>query len=146
MARILLVEDDATMAAILRELLESEQHAVSHALDGVIALQYMGVTPSDEIQSQIPGINWTNSDLTMFQPDLVLTDCMMPRMDGLTLVKAMLQDDRVRKIPVIALTTKGKMEEPFLQLSNVVNFVQKPPYPDALLAMIKKALPSAPAA
>jgi CheY-like chemotaxis protein len=147
-ARVLLVEDDSTVVELMRDVLGAMGgHEVAHAADGVYALQFMGVTPPESVRLEAGVTDWTftknswsaASDQVVL-PDLVVTDCMMPRLDGYTLVRQMAQEDAVRSIPVIVLTTKAKMEEPFLQLSNVAGFVPKPADPDRLLELVAKAL------
>lgn len=84
MTRILVAEDSATQAVQIRGLLEQEHYQVDVVADGKQALRRLTVGE---------------------KPDLVLTDMMMPEMDGLDLVKAI----RVHhaSIPVILMTAQG---------------------------------------
>lgn len=150
MAKVLLVEDDTTMAEMTRDILESGGFRVAVAYDGVQALKFMGVEPADEIKLKSGETDWkflanewTSDPSAIVLPDLILADCMMPRMDGFTLVTELGSNDTTRGIPVIVLTTKEKMEEPFRQLANVVGFIAKPADPDQLNQMVQDALPKA---
>lgn len=148
MAKILLVEDDTTMVAMLRDILESVgTHQVASALNGVAGLQFLGVEPPDEIKAQVGETDWklvkndwTTEPAKIVLPDLILSDCMMPRMDGLTFVTQASINELAKNIPVLVLTTKLKMEEPFMLLPNVKGFIAKPADPDQLLALIAKTL------
>ena len=45
------------------------------------------------------------------KPDLVISDIMMPEMDGITLCKKIKQNININHVPVILLTAKGKLED-----------------------------------
>lgn len=86
---ILVVEDDPELLTMLGRIL-SELGDVELARDGVEAV--------DKLQQ---GVN----------PDLVITDLMMPRMDGLTLAKQLKTEAQTKRTPVIMLTAKtGPMD------------------------------------
>ncbi len=148
MAKILLVEDDSTMAMMIRDILESSGvHQVASAGDGIAGLQFLGVEPRPEIKAKLGEADWkfikngwTPDGAQIVLPELVLSDCMMPRMDGLMFVTEMSVNERVQKIPVIVLTTKLKMEKPFLKIPNVAGFIAKPANPDRLLAVAAEVL------
>ncbi len=80
--KILIVEDNRTQAELLRHILIKEGYTVSMASDGAQAL-------ASVIQSR---------------PDLILTDIIMPEMDGYTLCKAIKRDENTAVIPVILVT------------------------------------------
>ncbi len=40
-------------------------------------------------------------------PDVVVTDCQMPRMNGLELIERLRQNERTRDVPILMLTAKG---------------------------------------
>jgi DNA-binding response OmpR family regulator len=63
--KVLVVDDDPTMLAVLQQLLGDEGFEVSYAFDGREAL----------------------NEITKHEPDLVVTDIMMPRLDGLALAR-----------------------------------------------------------
>ncbi|NNE00110.1 MAG: response regulator [Pirellulaceae bacterium] len=83
MPSILLAEDSATQAAHIRMLLESHGHDVRMAADGQQAL--------DAIQED--------------QPDLIVTDLMMPVMNGRELTRTV--TEQYPAIPVIVITSRG---------------------------------------
>lgn len=40
-------------------------------------------------------------------PDAIVTDCQMPRMNGLELIARLREDERTRRVPILMLTAKG---------------------------------------
>jgi signal transduction histidine kinase len=85
--RILVVDDNADMRQYLARLL-GEHYQVECAPDGQIAL---------EIAREHP-------------PNLILSDVMMPVMDGFELLAAVRKDDRMRRIPVVLLSARAGEE------------------------------------
>ncbi|MCG6136792.1 MAG: ATP-binding protein [Nostoc sp. LLA-1] len=85
--RILLVEDNADMREYVKRLL-SKDYVVETATDGMAAL------------------NSINHHL----PDLVLTDVMMPCLDGFGLLSALRGHNRTREIPIILLSARAGEE------------------------------------
>ena len=83
--RILIAEDDPTLRDNLQWMLELEGYEVFAASDGADAAA----------QAQIQ------------RPDLVLTDVMMPQLDGYGLIQALRSDMRTATVPVIMLTAKA---------------------------------------
>lgn len=148
MARILLVDDEPLTSGMLRDIMaDILGHQVALAQDGLQALQQLGVRPPDHLLLQA-GVtdwkflknDWSTDASEIVLPDLVVTDCMMPRMDGFSLVTQMSMDDTVSRLPVIVLTSKTKMEEPFRQLSNVAGFLAKPISMERLQALLEQVL------
>src|SRR6185312_11934593 len=85
--RVLLVDDNAELRAYMRELLEPH-YQVEVAVDGEEALQRAHASP----------------------PDLVLSDVMMPRLDGFGLLQGLRADPRTRNLPVILLSARAGQE------------------------------------
>jgi two-component system alkaline phosphatase synthesis response regulator PhoP len=115
--RILVVEDEPTIATGLRDDLEIEGFAVEVAEDGPAAL------------SRILGGKF----------DLVLLDLMLPGMDGLSVCReAHLKGDRT---PIIMLTAKGQEVDKVVGLElGADDYVTKPFSRRELLARIKAVL------
>jgi len=85
--RVLVVDDNADMRAYLVELL-ARRWSVEAVADGVEALAAIEKRP----------------------PDLVVTDMMMPRMDGFALVSALRGSPKTARIPVIVLSARAGEE------------------------------------
>ena len=81
-AKILVVDDEASIRMLLREILFAEGYTVITAGDGREALP---MTLKD-------------------QYDLIITDIRMPQLDGLTLCKALRKNEVTKDIPVLILT------------------------------------------
>lgn len=86
-SKILLVDDNADMRDYVKRLL-SPYLQVETAANGAIALQFIQPQP----------------------PDLVLTDVMMPELDGFELLKALRADPLTQSIPVILLSARAGEE------------------------------------
>ncbi len=83
--KILVVEDDNDLRRMIKTMLASVGE-VTTAVDGSEAITLL------------------NNNL---DPDVIVTDLMMPRMDGLQLVKEIRANPKIANIPVIVLTAKG---------------------------------------
>ncbi len=74
-------------------------------------------------------------------PDLLITDWMMPRKDGITLVKEMKQRDQLKAVPVVILTAKTAPRDVIAGInSGARHYLTKPFKPDELIAKVKKVL------
>lgn len=87
-ARILLVDDNADMRDYVRRLLQHEGYEVMAAPDGEAALAAVGER----------------------RPELVLTDVMMPRLDGFGLLRALRENPQTSTLPIILLTARAGEE------------------------------------
>jgi CheY-like chemotaxis protein len=83
--RVLVVEDDATLRAVIRLVLEREGYEIDEAPHGSAALSAM----ADEM------------------PDVALVDLKMPVMDGAELIRRMRADTRLEAIPIVLMTGFG---------------------------------------
>ncbi len=116
---ILVVEDNTDMRFFLRGLLE-ENYSVYTASDGAEAL--------DILEKEAP-------------VDLILSDMMMPVMDGSELLSRLEQNEKYKDIPVIFLTARSDdlVKHRGLELG-AVDYVIKPFNPDELLLRIKNQI------
>jgi len=79
-------------------------------------------------------------------PDILVTDCQMPRLDGLGLIRRLRQHEATRNLPVLMLTAKGYEldREELAQKWNVLELIAKPFSPRALLDTITRVLDAEP--
>ncbi len=87
-ARILVADDNADMREYVQRLLLSQHYQVETVTDGIAALA--------AVRQQMP--------------DLILTDVMMPRLDGLGLLRDLRADRQTREIPIILLSARAGEE------------------------------------
>lgn len=114
--RILVAEDSPTQAQQLRYILSRQGYEVALAANGRLALE---MAPE-------------------FQPALVISDVVMPEMDGYQLSSAIKGDSRLREIPVILVTTMSDPQDVIRGLeSGADNFVLKPYDEHYLLSRVK---------
>jgi CheY-like chemotaxis protein len=85
MSRILVVDDEPDQRFALRRIFERAGHEVVEAANGVAALQVVGQT----------------------RPDLVVTDIMMPVMDGAELIRRLRADAATVAIPILCVSGHG---------------------------------------
>ncbi|MFE4831558.1 SpoIIE family protein phosphatase [Streptomyces sp. NPDC056672] len=87
-ARVLVADDNADMREYLTRLLRGAGYTVSTVRDGQEALE--------SVRTEAP--------------DLVVSDVMMPRLDGLALVEALRGDPRTASVPVLLLSARAGQE------------------------------------
>ena len=86
--KILIVEDDPTLMRSLRDVFSMEGFDLLTAGDGEAAFE----------------------SIVQNSPDLVLLDIILPKMDGMTLLKKLRADARFAQLPVIMLTNKDDID------------------------------------
>ena len=116
MASILIAEDDPDIRRLLGKLLALEGHEISEVSDGEAALQ----------------------SVRRSMPDLVVLDLMMPRKDGLTVLKELKAEGIRDRTKVLLLTAKNS-DSDWLRgfKAGADGYVPKPCDPEALVAAIE---------
>jgi CheY-like chemotaxis protein len=116
---ILIVDDEFGLAEMLRDMLRDSGYEVTLAINGRLALEILG-------EGKI---------------DLVLTDMMMPVMDGAELAAAMRDHDQYRDTPIIMMTS---LPTAFPQPVGLFDAVLRKPFsPDLLLKTMASCLAAA---
>lgn len=123
MAKILVVDDDHDFREIVRTILNSQKYEVLTANDGEKGLEVM----------------------RREKPDLVIMDIMMSYvLDGLDTRRQMAEDDDLRHIPVIMVTSltgdQVQSELPSDKPIPPTEWIKKPFPPNRLLEQVKKML------
>jgi len=92
---ILLVEDNEDHAELMMRSLQEHRviNQVIHIKDGMEAMEFLFHR----------GIHADNQSV----PDLILLDLRLPRVDGLTILKAIKEDGTLKKIPVVIMTSSN---------------------------------------
>jgi len=115
---LLIVEDNTELRTFLEDLLKAKYQIIT-APDGESGLKLA-----------IEAI-----------PDLVISDVMMPKMDGFALVKALAEHDNTSHIPTILLTAKADEQSELLGLElGAVDYISKPFEAKQLLLKVKNTL------
>ncbi|MEO8893140.1 MAG: response regulator, partial [Coleofasciculaceae cyanobacterium] len=74
-------------------------------------------------------------------PDLVISDIMMPQLDGYEFLKKLREDPRFKNLPVIFLTARGMTTDRIKGYQAGVDaYLSKPFEPDELVAMVENLL------
>ncbi|NLI09917.1 MAG: response regulator [Elusimicrobia bacterium] len=119
MKKILIIEDSKKTSLILKEVLEKMSYSVFLEHDGVSGL----------------------AAARREKPDLILLDLLLPKISGFDVCKSLKQDNAVRSIPVIILSTMYNEENvQKMKLLGAVTFMKKPYRLEELLEEIKKRL------
>ena len=118
-AKILIVEDSPTQAQQLQYMLEQHGYEVSAASNGRLALELM----------------------LKFKPEIVVSDVNMPEMDGYELSRRVKNDEDLRHIPIILVTTMSDPHDVIRGLEcGADNFVLKPYDEHYLISRVRYAL------
>ncbi|MCU0424222.1 MAG: PAS domain S-box protein [Candidatus Kapabacteria bacterium] len=103
-ARVLVVEDIESNRSVVRGFLEPYNVEIFEASDG-----QEGIQMAQE-----------------YKPDVILMDMQMPIMDGYETIRALHMDEKLRNIPIIALTASALESETGLILSYCRSYLRKP--------------------
>jgi CheY-like chemotaxis protein len=118
---VLVADDDPDVMSVIVETLEPEGYRVLTAHDGTSAL--------DLARKE--------------QPDIVVLDWMMPGLDGLSVCRALRQDDNARlaRVPVVLITGRADAKDTATGFSaGVTDYLTKPFKPTHLLARLQSWL------
>ena len=114
-ARLLLVDDEPGLRTAVQAYLEDEGFQVTTAVDGEDG--------------------WAKAQDLL--PDVVISDVMMPRLDGYGLLRKMRDDERLGGTPVIFLTAKGMTADRIEGFqAGCDDYIPKPFDPDELVARV----------
>ena len=117
--RVLVVEDDADIAALIAHFLDRGGYASDVVNDGGRALAQALSAP----------------------PDLVILDVMLPGLNGLDVCKALRADNRTAALPIIMLTARGEESERIAGLDiGADDYIVKPFSPGELMARVRALL------
>jgi DNA-binding NtrC family response regulator len=117
-ALVLVVDDDERERKRLSEMIAAMGHAAETAKDGEEALEKLGATPFD----------------------VIVTDLMMPRMDGFQLLRTLL--DRGDRTPAVVLTGFGSIDQAVSIVHDLQAFwfLEKPAQPSVLATLLERAI------
>ncbi|MBI1920169.1 MAG: response regulator [Geobacter sp.] len=117
--RILVVEDTATVATVIKVALEKEGYEVLMASDGLEGLK-LALTE---------------------KPDLIISDAVMPRMDAYEMQRTLKANAASVRIPIIILTSKASSEDEQKALeAGFLDFIPKPVNIVRVLSRVKRGL------
>jgi DNA-binding NtrC family response regulator len=116
-ARILIVDDEESTRELFAELLQRWGYEVDQTADGHGALKLAAET----------------------HPDVIISDLVMPKLDGLALVRALREEQP--DTPVVIITGKGTIDAAVEAVrEGVFDFVEKPLDPARLRVILQRAL------
>ncbi len=136
---ILLVEDNPELRKYISLVLE-EKYQVVTAVNGQDALMLMS---NDERgnKNKSSTDQLTAPHSSFVTPDLILSDLMMPVMDGYQLLERLKSDDATRHIPVVMLTARAEAQDKLKALRiGVDDYLTKPFDEEELLVRIQNLL------
>jgi len=117
---ILIVDDSKTVRNLVAFIMKKEGFKVTAAEDGLDGLEKLYSEP---------------------RIDLIISDINMPRMDGITFIKNVREQEAYRDIPIVVLSTEGEEKDIQTGLSIGANlYMVKPAQPETMVKNIKMLL------
>ncbi len=114
---VLVVEDSQTTRKVIKMTLEANGFRVFEAVDGVEAL----------------------SKINDHRFDIVLLDVMLPKLDGYGILSVLKQNDTLKEVPVVMLTSKDGLKDRLKgRFSSAKAYLTKPFKPDVLIKTVNK--------
>jgi len=120
--RVLIVEDDLHLLSTVKDILEMENYIVRTATNGIEALKIL--------QSSLDT-----------PPDVIISDIMMPKMNGFEFLRHVRKEDRWVQVPFIFLTARTEREDLYKgQMLGADIYLTKPFEATSLLISVEAAL------
>ncbi|WP_285906453.1 response regulator [Pseudodesulfovibrio pelocollis] len=117
---ILIVDDSKTVRNLVAFIMKKEGFKVTTAEDGLDGLEKL---------------------YSAAEVDLIVSDVNMPRMDGLTFIKTVREQEAYRDIPIVVLSTEGQDKDIQTGLTVGANlYMVKPAQPEKLVRNVKMLL------
>lgn len=117
--KILIIEDDRAVSELLRHILKGSRYDVTCEHDGLAGLERAAA----------------------LQPDLVILDVNLPKLDGWQVLDALKVSEKTKSIPVIMCTEHSQIGE-IEQAGEMgaVNYIIKPFHTDRVLKKVEEVL------
>lgn len=113
--KILIVEDESTSRALLAVMLEKAGYQVFQARDGEEAFRVAQAV----------------------SPNLIISDIVMPEMDGNGLIKRVRESEFGKNILFMVITSHNRMQD-YFEMMNVQDFITKPFDPRELIMRVQR--------
>ncbi|MBF2067502.1 MAG: response regulator [Calothrix sp. C42_A2020_038] len=119
MSTVLIVEDSIAQREMITDLLKASGLTVTHASDGLEALEVILSEP----------------------PDLVVLDIVMPRMNGYEVCRRLKSDPKTQNVPVVMCSSKGEEFDRYWGMKQGADaYIAKPFQPTELVGTVKQLL------
>ncbi|MCX7918169.1 MAG: response regulator [bacterium] len=120
--KILVIDDNPTIRDLVSFTLQLEGYEPINAIDGIDGLLKLDQLHHDELQ-------------------LIITDIVMPKLDGFGVIKQVRKHKIFYQIPILVLTARGLEEdERMAKQAGATGFIRKPFEPGDLLNAVRKLL------
>ncbi len=112
---ILIIDDSPTIVRLVQLVLTKAGFHVESANDGDTGIESVRTT----------------------QPDLILLDFVMPKMNGYQFCQELQRDPELKSTPIVLISAKGEeVGDRFVKVMGIVDYITKPFSPEALLAVV----------
>lgn len=119
MSKVLIVEDSMAQRQMISDLLQQSGLNVTVATDGVEALE----------------------NIEQVNPDIVVMDIVMPRMNGYELCRRIKSDPKTQNVPVVMCSSKGEEFDRYWGMRQGADaYIAKPFQPVELIGTVKQLL------
>ncbi|BCL37090.1 response regulator transcription factor [Nostoc sp. MS1] len=119
MSTVLIVEDSLAQREMITDLLKASGLTVTHATDGLEALEAIKDEP----------------------PDLVVLDIVMPKMNGYEVCRRLKSDPKTQNVPVVMCSSKGEEFDRYWGMKQGADaYIAKPFQPTELVGTVKQLL------